>query len=160
MKIRTRKNSVFEHFCRNDFQLIFSFHINIGGGVLILVFYVFSIRKYDFLSKLNQKRIHSNYIAIAWQFQEGLNKKEIQLNLYNIFSIFIFNELCFLLLMTLNRVKLGWAVTFSKYIVSVVSLIFLPKTFIWNKITFPTSNLLNFAEPMKNELVKSISKKI
>ena len=26
-------------------------------------------------------------------YQGGLNKKEIQLNLYNIFSIFIFNEL-------------------------------------------------------------------
>ena len=48
--------------------------------------------------------------------------------------------------MTLNRVKLGRAVTFMKYLVSVVSLIFLPKTLIWNEITFPSSNLLNFAE--------------
>ena len=34
-------------------------------------------------------------IAISFykQEQEGLNKKEIQMNLYNIFSIFIFNEL-------------------------------------------------------------------
>ena len=39
--------------------------------------------------------------------------------------------------MTLNRVKLGRVVTFIKYIASVVSLIFLALTLIWNKITFP-----------------------
>ena len=61
--------------------------------------------------------------------------------------------------MTLNRVKLGRAVTFMKYLASVVSLIFLPKILIWNKITFPTSDLLNFAELVGNEL-KSISKKV
>ena len=48
--------------------------------------------------------------------------------------------------MTLNRVKLGRAVTFMKYLASVVSLIFLAKTLIWNKITFPASNSLNLAE--------------
>ena len=62
--------------------------------------------------------------------------------------------------MILNRVKLGLEVTFMKYLASVVSLIFLPKTLIWNKITFPTSNLLNLAELVVNELMKSISKKI
>ena len=62
--------------------------------------------------------------------------------------------------MTLNRVKLGCAVTFMKYLASVVSLIFLPKTLIWNKITFPASNLLNFAELVENEPLKSIYKKI
>ena len=61
--------------------------------------------------------------------------------------------------MTLNRVKLGRAVTFIKYFVSIVSLIFVPKTLIWSKITFPASNLLNFAELIKIELMKSISKK-
>ena len=35
--------------------------------------------------------------------------------------------------MTVNRVKLGRAVTFMKYLARVVSLIFLPKTAIWNK---------------------------
>ena len=35
--------------------------------------------------------------------------------------------------MTLNSVKLGRAVTFMKYHASVVSLIFLAKTLIWNK---------------------------
>ena len=49
-------------------------------------------------------------------------------------------------LMTLNRIKLGRAVTFMKYLASVVSLIFLPKTLNWNKITFPASNLLNLAK--------------
>ena len=61
--------------------------------------------------------------------------------------------------MTHNRVKLERAVTFMKYLASVVSLIFLPKTLIWIKITFPASNTLNFAELVKNELMKSISKK-
>ena len=54
--------------------------------------------------------------------------------------------------MTFNRIKLGRAVTFMKYLDSVVSLIFLPKTLIWNKITFPASNSLNFAELVENEL--------
>ena len=62
--------------------------------------------------------------------------------------------------MNLNRVKLGRSITFMKYLTSVVSLIFLPKTLIWNKITFPTSNSLNFAELMENQLMKSIFKKI
>ena len=63
-------------------------------------------------------------------------------------------------LMILNRVKLGLEVTFMKYLASVVSLIFLPKTLIWNKITFPVSKSLSFAELVENELMESlISKK-
>ena len=62
--------------------------------------------------------------------------------------------------MTLNRVKLGRAVTFMKYLVSVVSLIFLAKTLIWNKINFPTLNLMNLAELVENEPMKSIYQKI
>ena len=58
--------------------------------------------------------------------------------------------------MTLNRVKLGRTVTFMKYLANVVSLIFLAKTSIWNKITFPASNSLNLAELVKNEPLKSI----
>ena len=61
--------------------------------------------------------------------------------------------------MTHSRVKLGRAVTFMKCLASAVSLIFLPKTLIWNKITFPASNSLNLAELVENELMKSISKK-
>ena len=38
-------------------------------------------------------------------------------------------------IMTLNHVKLGRAVTFVKYLASVVSLIFLAKTLVWNKIS-------------------------
>ena len=64
--------------------------------------------------------------------QGGLSKKEIQLNLFNIFSVFIFNELYLF-----NRIKLGPAVHFIKYHASVVSLIFLALTINWNKITFP-----------------------
>ena len=55
-----------------------------------------------------------------------------------------------------NCVNVGREVTFMKYLASVVTLIFLPKTLIWNKITFPVSDLLNFAELVKNELMKSI----
>ena len=61
--------------------------------------------------------------------------------------------------MTLDRVKLVRAVNFVKYLASAVSLIFLPKTLIWNNKTFPASNALYFAELVENELVKSISKK-
>ena len=62
--------------------------------------------------------------------------------------------------MSLNRLKLGRAVTFMKYLVSVASLIFLAKTLICNKIMFWLSNLLNLAGLVVNELTKSISKKI
>ena len=48
--------------------------------------------------------------------------------------------------MALNRVKLGRAVTFIKYLAGVVSLIYLAKTLIWNRVTFPTSNSLNVAD--------------
>ena len=56
--------------------------------------------------------------------------------------------------MTLNRVKLRCAVTFMKYLASVVSLIFVAKT------TFPASKSLNPAELVVNEPMKSIYKKI
>ena len=61
--------------------------------------------------------------------------------------------------MPLNQVKLGRAVTFMKYLGSIVSLIFLPKTLNWNKITFPASNWLNLSELVVNELKRSITKK-
>ena len=61
--------------------------------------------------------------------------------------------------MTLNRVKLGRAFSFMKCLATVVSIMFLPKTLIGNKIMFPASNLLNFAELVKNELMKNVSKK-
>ena len=59
--------------------------------------------------------------------------------------------------MTFNCVKLG-SVTFMKYFSNVFSLILLPKTLTWNKVTFPASSLLNFAELVENRLMKSISK--
>ena len=62
--------------------------------------------------------------------------------------------------MTLNCVKLGRAVTFMKYLASIVSLIFLAQKLIWNKITFPALNLLNFVELVENEPLKSIYKQI
>ena len=61
--------------------------------------------------------------------------------------------------LTLNCVKLGRTVTFMEYLASVVSLIFLPKTLNWSKITFLESNPLNVAELVVNGLMKSISKK-
>ena len=61
--------------------------------------------------------------------------------------------------MTLNRLKLGRAITFIKYLANVVSLIFLAKTLIWNKINFPTLNLMNLAELVENEPMKSIYQK-
>ena len=64
----------------------------------------------------------------------------------------------FIYLMPLNRLNLGRKVTLMKYLASVISLIFLSKT--WNKITFGLSNSLNFAVVVVNELMKIISKKL
>ena len=55
----------------------------------------------------------------------------------------------------LNRIKLGRAVTFMKYLVSVVFLIFLPKILNWNKIKFSASNSLKLVELVANKLVTS-----
>ena len=60
--------------------------------------------------------------------------------------------------MTFNRVKLGRTVTFMKYLANVVSLIFPPKTLIWNKITFPASNSLDLAKLLEMSL-KRVSPK-
>ena len=60
--------------------------------------------------------------------------------------------------MTPNRIKLGRAVTFMAYLARVVSLIFLEKTLIWNKITFLPSNLLNLAELVVSKPMKCIYK--
>ena len=46
-----------------------------------------------------------------------------------------------------------------KYFAGAISLIFLAKTLIWNKVTFRLSNSLNLADLVVNELTKSISKK-
>ena len=61
----------------------------------------------------------------------------------------------FFCLITINRAKLERAVTFMKYLASIISSIFLRKTLIWNKIMFPAPNLLKFAELVGNELMKS-----
>ena len=58
--------------------------------------------------------------------------------------------------MTVNYVKIGHVVTFMKYLSGVVSLIFLEKTSFLNKTTYPASNLLNLAELVVNEPMKSI----
>ena len=63
--------------------------------------------------------------------------------------------------MTLNRVKLGHAVLFMKYLASVVCLIFLPKTLNWNKTTFPASNShILGGELVENALIEKISTKV
>ena len=62
--------------------------------------------------------------------------------------------------MALNRVKLGQAVSFMKYLASFASFISLPKTLIWKKITLTASNLLNFAELLVNELMKGIFREV
>ena len=62
--------------------------------------------------------------------------------------------------MTFNHLKLGRPVTFMKYLASVVFLILLAKSLIWNKINFPTFNLLNLAELVENEPMKTIYQNI
>ena len=61
--------------------------------------------------------------------------------------------------MTLNRIKLGRAFDFKKYLAGISSLIFLPKTLIWEKFMFWISNSLSLVELVVNELMKSISQK-
>ena len=61
--------------------------------------------------------------------------------------------------MTLNRVKLGHAVTFMIYLASVVSLIFLPKTLICYKVRFLLSNSLNLVELVVIELTRNVCRK-
>ena len=60
--------------------------------------------------------------------------------------------------MSLNRVKLGRAVTFIKYLASVVALIFLALTLIWNKIMSLAQNTLNLAQLVVNNSMNSAYK--
>ena len=62
--------------------------------------------------------------------------------------------------MSLNRVKIERAVTFMTYLAGVVSLIFLAKNSVWNKIMFPISNSLNLAELVVSEPMKSVYKNL
>ena len=57
--------------------------------------------------------------------------------------------------MTLNRVKLGRAVTFMKYLARVVSLTFLPKTSIWNKTHVSSIKFAKFCRTGENEFMMS-----
>ena len=59
--------------------------------------------------------------------------------------------------MILKLVKLEGSVFFSN--ASVVSLIFAPKTLIWNKMVLPASNSLNLLLLVEHELKKIFSKK-
>ena len=54
--------------------------------------------------------------------------------------------------------QLPRAVTFMKFLASLVSLIFLPKTLVWIKIRLLASKLLNLAELVANEFTRRISK--
>ena len=56
--------------------------------------------------------------------------------------------------MILNCVKLGQTVIFIKYMASLVSLIFPPKTLIWKEMVVATSNSLKVLELVENELKK------
>ena len=59
----------------------------------------------------------------------------------------------------IHLIKLGRVITFMKYLARVVSLVFLVKSLIWNKIMFVESNLLTLAMLVVNEPMKSIYKK-
>ena len=101
------------------------------------------------ISKTNEPNINPRKFK-----QEGDTTESLQ----HIFYFDIYGIL-FICLMTLNRVKPGLAVKFMKYLANVVSLIFLPKTLVWNKITFTASNSLNFGQLVENEFMKNILKK-
>ena len=105
--------------------------------------------------------MHKSLCQLSQEFFTPTRFKQERDTTESLKDIFYFDIkwVLFIRLMTLNCLKLGTAVTFMKYLASVTSLIFLLKTLIWNKIMFPASNMLNFAELMKNELIKSTSKK-
>ena len=58
----------------------------------------------------------------------------------------------------IHLIKLGRVITFMKYLARVVSLVFLVKSLIWNKIMFVESNLLTLPMLVVNEPMKSICK--
>ena len=62
--------------------------------------------------------------------------------------------------MILNRVKLERAVVFTKYIASVIPIIFSPKILIWNKMVLPALNSFKVLGLVENELEKIFSKSI
>ena len=62
--------------------------------------------------------------------------------------------------MILDHAKLGLTFTFMKDFASVVTLSFLPKTLIWNKMAFLASNSLKLAGLAVNPLKKTIFKNI
>ena len=103
-------------------------------------------------SDCNGTRTHNHSVrSIQASIECGFTLKRV-LCMVRTYSLFIS-------LMTLNRVKLGHAVTFMKYLVSAISLIVLVKTLICNKIMFPASNSLNLAELVVSESMKSIYEK-
>ena len=59
--------------------------------------------------------------------------------------------------MILNRVKLGRAVTFMKYLASITSLTLLPKTLILTKMAFTISHSQKFSGLVANELQTRLS---
>ena len=60
--------------------------------------------------------------------------------------------------MILDHAKLGHIFSFMKDLASIVTLNFLPKTLISNKMAFPASNSLKLAGLVINQLKKAISK--
>ena len=62
--------------------------------------------------------------------------------------------------MILDNAKLGGAFIFMKDLACVVTLIFLPKTSIWNKMVFLESNSLKLVGLAVNPLKETISKDI
>ena len=113
---------------------------------------------------VNDTQLHLRQKRWIHQKNENLNEKWITKDrdnfwphlyeVYLLWSLRQFNCLNFCndtRLMTLNRVKLGRVVTFMNYLASVVSLIFLSKTLIWNNTTFSASNSLILVELMVNQ---------
>ena len=99
---------------------------------------ILMLKKILVLALLFSKLLNHNYRPK----QRGFSKKELKLNLCNLFSILTFNDFLFICLLTLKQVKLGHTVTIE---------IYLPPL-IWNKITFLVSNSLNFPKLVENEL--------
>ena len=97
---------------------------------------------------------------LTWVWKSEITSLEIPLNLCNMFFPFNVQWILFICIIIINQLRWRRAVIFMKYLACAVSLFFLRKTLIWNKMSFPASNLLNLPELVSNELKKVISTNI
>lgn len=91
----------------------------------------------------------TNIIIYAFISGSQTEERKIKLFIHGtfvIYSTFPYSISLFICRMTLNHIKPEHMLTFIKFLTNVVSLICLCKIFIWNKISYQASYLLNLPE--------------